>query len=374
MKFAVFAVVVLALAYSQSVQAGLECDGCKFVMGKLQGYLENNTKFENETVTLIDDDICAHFPEKYQDQCSQIAAAYIPSMMESLESKYLDPDTVCDALKLCKEENVLLGSTLKGKLECKLCTLAVDWVGERLDSNNTEAAVEQDVEKLCKLAPGGLEQVCESAVEAETPNIMQFIASKLVNDACTDLHLCDSEVEKKADSNGLECSTCELVIDKLQSYVENSTTLDDKIESFLENDFCTLLPASIQGICNSTVATETPDIMYSLADKFLNGETDCTALHLCKSNQPALFQMQSGSELECAICQKATQFLDAEVFESPKVEQFTVDELNKVCGLLPSTFATLCEAAATQAAPAVMQKVGQFIASQGCDDIGVCNN
>jgi hypothetical protein len=42
------------------------------------------------------------------------------------------------------------------------------------------------------------------------------------------------------------CAACQFTLDKLQELLENSTALDQKVEDFLQNDFCTLLPKDAQ--------------------------------------------------------------------------------------------------------------------------------
>merc|ERR1712093_779033 len=187
---------------------------------------------------------------------------------------------------------------------------------------------------------------------------MAMLGQLLDTQGCDDLHLCDAserqvesvvEAEKSVEQeNGLECTLCTSIVDALQSFVENSTTLDSKVEAFLEDDFCTLLPESVQAICNSTVDSQTPATLYSLASKFLDGTTDCTAIGLCKGQ--AVYASAAGGSLKCTLCQKLMDFVDAKVLENPTAE-----------------------AAAEKAAPGLMQLLGQFLDTQACDDIHMCD-
>ena len=98
-----------------------------------------------------------------------------------------------------------------------------------------------------------------------------------------------SEVESKG---ALECSVCEAAVSAVQHALENSTRIGTAVENILEAQVCTRLPTCVQELCNSTVADQLPEILASLADKYLDGPTDCTRLHICSKSSLA---SESGS-------------------------------------------------------------------------------
>jgi hypothetical protein len=164
------------------------------------------------------------------------------------------------------------------------------------------------------------------------------------------------------------CDACHFTLDKLQSYLESNSSLDAKVEEFLQNNFCTLLPTGAQELCNTTVSRETPAILSDIAAKFLNSTTDCVQLGLCHDSHRAQF---NGGV--CDLCQKIVAWVDGEWFNNPKAQGFVVQEIEAVCGLMPKSVQVPCDAAADQAAPALMKTIGDFLSAQGCLDIHLCN-
>jgi len=170
------------------------------------------------------------------------------------------------------------------------------------------------------------------------------------------------------ESGPIECAACQFTIDKLQELVQNSSTLDSKVEDFLQNDFCTLLPTSAQALCNATVAQETPAILADIAQKLLNGTTDCAKLGLC----PAPHATVNVGGM-CDVCEKAVAWIDNYWFNNTQAQTLLVQEIEAICNIFPASIQVPCDAAANQTAPALMQKIGDFLATEGCKDIHLCN-
>lgn len=170
-----------------------------------------------------------------------------------------------------------------------------------------------------------------------------------------------------AGGHPLECAACQFTIDHLQELLENSTALDQKVEEFLQNDFCTRLPIETQALCNATVSQETPTILADIAAKLLNGTTDCTKLGLC----PAAHTSDLAGGV-CDVCEKVVSWIDNEWFNNAQAQQFLTQEIQSVCNVMPKSIQVPCDAAATQVAPALMKKIGEFLATQGCKDIRLC--
>ena len=143
----------------------------------------------------------------------------------------------------------------------------------------------------------------------------------------------------------LECAACEAAVTAVQHALENSTRIDSALENFLESQVCTRLPTSVQQLCNSTVEDQLPEVLASLADRFLDGPTDCTKLHLCSNSSGANVESKSAS-VACDICNLITAYVNSTLFRTNNTVAFLEKELGLICNLLPAEFATVCAAAA----------------------------
>jgi hypothetical protein len=65
--------------------------------------------------------------------------------------------------------------------------------------------------------------------------------------------------------------------------------------------------------------------------------------------------------------------LNEKVLHNPKVIAFVTEDLEQICAVLPQSVQALCSAAANQTAPIILGHLGDFIATEGCDDLGVCH-
>ena len=80
----------------------------------------------------------------------------------------------------------------------------------------------------------------------------------------------------------------------------------------------------------------------------------------------------TASAIECDACMFLANGLNQTVLHNPKVTALVTDNLEKMCALLPPSVQPLCSAAANQTAPVLLNHLGDFIATEGCTDLGVC--
>ena len=80
-----------------------------------------------------------------------------------------------------------------------------------------------------------------------------------------------------------------------------------------------------------------------------------------------------GSPLVCDACMFLANGLNEKVLHNPKVIAFVTEDLEQICAVLPQSVQALCSAAANQTAPIILGHLGDFIATEGCDDLGVCH-
>ena len=77
--------------------------------------------------------------------------------------------------------------------------------------------------------------------------------------------------------------------------------------------------------------------------------------------------------LECDACMYLTKGINETILHNPKVLAIVTDDLDKVCAVLPESVQALCTSAAEQTAPLLLNHLGDFIATDGCADLGICH-
>ena len=117
------------------------------------------------------------------------------------------------------------------------------------------------------------------------------------------------------------------------------------------------------------MVTETPAILAGIAQKLLNASIDCTKLGLCPAARAP--QLRATGEL-CKVCEKVVEWIDNEWFNNTQAQDFLVQEIETICNFMPKSIQVPCDAAANQTAPALMKKIGDFLADEGCKDIHLC--
>lgn len=96
---------VSAPAHLHETAPVLECDGCKWLIGKMQTYLKSNeAHYVNVTDTSVEKNICAHLPDNATAYCDQLVEKYVPFAFDSFVEKVLDPTFICtEVVPLCSE-------------------------------------------------------------------------------------------------------------------------------------------------------------------------------------------------------------------------------------------------------------------------------
>jgi hypothetical protein len=76
--------------------------------------------------------------------------------------------------------------------------------------------------------------------------------------------------------------------------------------------------------------------------------------------------------IECDSCQFVTHKIDDYVFHNEKVMEFVGNEFDNICNLLPDDAKNICYATVNSTLPSILASIGDFIASNGCQEIGIC--
>jgi len=76
--------------------------------------------------------------------------------------------------------------------------------------------------------------------------------------------------------------------------------------------------------------------------------------------------------IECDSCQFVTHKIDDYVFHNEKVMEFAKDEFDNICNLLPDDAKNICFSTVNNTLPSILASIGDFIATNGCQEIGIC--
>ena len=77
--------------------------------------------------------------------------------------------------------------------------------------------------------------------------------------------------------------------------------------------------------------------------------------------------------LECAACEYLANGINQTLLHNPKVIAFVTADIERVCSVLPESVQAMCNDAAQSVAPLLLNHLGDFIVTEGCQDLGVCH-
>jgi hypothetical protein len=103
------------------------------------------------------------------------------------------------------------------------------------------------------------------------------------------------------------------------------------------------------------------------------GKADAHPIHMDHNEKTANVSTSQGG-LECDACMFLANGLNQTILHNPKVLAIVTEDLEKICAVLPESVQALCTNAAEQTAPLLLNHLGDFIATEGCSDLGVCHS
>jgi len=106
---------------------------------------------------------------------------------------------------------------------------------------------------------------------------------------------------------------------------------------------------------------------------FSFGKVDAHPIHMDHNQDTATTAATSQGKLECDACMYLANGLNQTIIHNPKVLAIVTDDLEKICSVLPQSVQALCTGAVEQTAPILLNHLGDFIATEGCSDLGVCH-
>lgn len=80
------------------------------------------------------------------------------------------------------------------------------------------------------------------------------------------------------------------------------------------------------------------------------------------------------NSLECDACTFIANKLNTTVFHNPKLLSLATTELDNICSALPASVHDACLAAVQTAVPIALDKIGDYVAEDGCVEVGICKS
>ncbi|KAI8521805.1 hypothetical protein Bbelb_015590 [Branchiostoma belcheri] len=296
----------------QEVNSDPVCDTCEEVVGLARMIIGMNAT-EEEILEVVEK-ACTVLPEALQDSCKTLVETYGPEVIQLLKSE-LDPQAVCQALKLCTEGKALPQKPAPEKpLDlCPECEAAVKKAKELVDKNTTEAQVVDFLKvHLCEQL-GALAAACNSTMDTYGPIVYKLLEQKIDPDKiCKAIGLCKNAtfvhlpIKPVLQQPNDLCDDCKLVMTEVQALIKSNKSEAEVIE-YLKVHLCEKLGALAKE-CNSTMDTYGP-IIYQLLESKLDPDAVCKAVKLCPTSEliARLQQVQKGPNSICDDCEEVMQ-------------------------------------------------------------------
>ena len=116
-------------------------------------------------------------------------------------------------------------------------------------------------------------------------------------------------------------------------------------------------------------AATVPLMAYNTPHVYTEHNQSTTTQHY----QSTTTQNNISTPLQCAACEYLANGVNQTVLHNPKVIAFVTADIEKVCSVLPESVQAMCNDAAQSVAPMLLDHLGDFIVTEGCDDLGVCH-
>lgn len=125
-------------------------------------------------------------------------------------------------------------------------------------------------------------------------------------------------------------------------------------------------------LCDSSLIGRTDASPPFIADETKQHNTIAVA-HPHPEEHREAFTIEKHPPIVCDACKYLANGLNETVLHNPKVIEFVTDDLHQICSILPPSVQSLCSGAVNQTAPLILNHLGNFIATEGCSDLGVCD-
>jgi hypothetical protein len=184
--------VIVAHKVLNPAQIPMECDGCKWFIGKSQEYLKTREPhLENITEGVLESGICSHLPTTEGAYCNSLIGRFVPFAFDSLVTKLLDPAFICtEVIPLCSETTLFKDDHLERNSQTTTaCHSAVRSVSEYLSQKSSYEKIAESIDTNC-VHENPLERF---ACKAVANNVTVAVLDEILKMAFNGKTVCDDE-------------------------------------------------------------------------------------------------------------------------------------------------------------------------------------
>jgi saposin len=347
-----------------ALQSSSECEICTAVVAEIR-QLDRSQDVQTVVKNLFKS-VCSKLGV-FEQLCNNLAQEGLQVVFEFIATE-MEPDVICEDLKLCNQPEQKTIQRLDGSVECEICEIVIQNIDVLIAANVTEANLEEFFTSICDPLPPPINDKCNGFVKSYTPEIIKMILQRL-NDTkfCSTLGFCKNGTNASQDKiqpklpklqNDQLCGVCKLVVTYLDTFLDSNSS-EAEIEAVLDK-VCTILPGNWSQQCETLVKEYGPIIVELLKAELKPG-TVCTVLKLCNGTmqaasqntvQPKLPKLQNGQL--CGICKLVVTYLDT-FLDSSSSEAEIEAVLDKVCTILPGNWSQQCETLVKQYGPIIVE-------------------
>ncbi|KAL0881090.1 hypothetical protein ABMA27_002216 [Loxostege sticticalis] len=163
------------------------CVVCEFVMKEIDEQIKD--KHNEDEVKKIVHGVCRHMPKSVRSECDKFVEKYA-DLVISLLAQELDPDEVCQELKLCEPSAAGLQAVREEILDCAVCETVVMAVKKVLSNDRVDRNIVHIVEKSCALLPAKYYNRCHTMMEIYGDSVIHLIEELGTKGVCKKIGLC----------------------------------------------------------------------------------------------------------------------------------------------------------------------------------------
>ncbi|CAF3953583.1 unnamed protein product, partial [Rotaria sp. Silwood1] len=380
-----------------------QCALCKYVVSYIDAVVQNNKS--EAAIEAALEKVCNILPGPIKDKCVDFVETYGPRLVQLIE-KYVTPDQVCNALKLCHNgtdtltplERVQLMKFEKlaiKSIQCIFCKFVITTLDKSIGNNRTPAAIEAALQKVCDILPAPLKANCTTFVKKYGPIIAILLARNATPEqVCNFIKFCNNGTQemtpydilqmfeiKESTIQSAQCPICKYVVSYIDNIIQNNKS-EAAIVAALEK-VCTILPGPIKDKCDQFVVTYGP-LLVKLIETYGTPEAVCNALKLCHNGtqevSPAdIIQKLNTQEStikspQCSLCKYVVAYID-NIIQNNKSEAAIEAALKKVCTILPGPIKDKCDQFVVTYGPVLVQLIEKYGTPEGvCNALKLCHN
>jgi len=135
-----------------------------------------------------------------------------------------------------------------------------------------------------------------------------------------------------------------------------------------------VIPVLLLGLLFAFDAADAhPILALSPKNETSAAATAATAVESHAAANPPESVVEGKNPLECDACMFLANGLNQTIIHNPKVVSFVSADIEQICQIMPSSVQQLCLSAVEQVVPNLLNHLGDFIATEGCSDLGICH-